>query len=208
MTVQKNPSFVLFLLVCLLGIENLFAFEESEIQHEVPAVEKIRYVPDMVWKPTRVGDDAETYTWKVVSVEGDIVTIESDGCSQTLSLLMPFSPPLSWENCGPGSGSHIIRKTKGTVFPLHKGTRFQHTATGRSSSGESWKTVRKCKVEKKVAVIVPMGNFDTWKLVCDESRFTHTYWISPELEFWVAYEQTRKGCCTELFEYSSITRPQ
>ena len=198
---------LILLLVSFLGAENLSAFEESEIHHALPEVKKIHYVPDMVWNPRRVGGDMETYTWEVDSVEDDVVTIRNDGCVQQLSLLMPFAPPLSWEGCGPVSGSHVIRKTKGDVFPLKADSRFQHSVSGRSSNGESWKTVRKCKVEGKVAVSVPMGSFDTWKLVCTESSKIHTYWISPELEFWVAYELTRKGCCTELYEYSSVTRP-
>lgn len=128
--------------------------------------------------------DAEKYSVKV-----------SNGCSWTRMTGM-FAPELKWYDCyQERSGTQKIINAIGNPWPLSRKTEFQYEFTGKwdDGFGAKWHQIQKCKVDKQVRVKVPMGEFDTYKLVCEDPSLRWTYWISPELGHRVAYEKKDKS---------------
>ena len=126
--------------------------------------------------------DEETYTAK-----------DSDGCTWT-SMTSMFAPDSMWTNCDGRSGTHEIIETRGNPWPLSHETMFQYEFTGKWSDGldGTWRSTRKCEVIEKVRVKVSAGEYDTYKLVCEDKWIKRTYWVSPKLSHSVAYEREHK----------------
>ncbi len=127
------------------------------------------------------------------SVDEMYTVRRDDGCSWTRMTYM-FAPSLKWNNCEDSNGTQKITETKGSPWPLSDKTEFQYTFTGKWSDGmgQPWRSTWKCKVDKQVRVKVPAGEYDTYKLVCEDEWNKRTYWISPELGHRVAFEENHK----------------
>jgi hypothetical protein len=120
---------------------------------------------------------------------------ESNGCSWT-RMTGKFAPTLEWYDCYQDrSGAQEIINTMGNPWPLSENTEFQYEFTGKwdDGFGAKWHQTRKCKVDKQVRVNVPAGEFDTYKLICEDPSLKWTYWISPKLGHRVAYELENKS---------------
>ena len=117
---------------------------------------------------------------------------DSEGCSWTRMTGM-FAPPLKYYDCyQERSATEEIIGTMGNPWPLSETTEFQYEFTGKYDDGfgEEW---RYCKVDQQVRVKVPAGEFDTFKLVCEDDWNRLTYWISPHLGHHVAFRHKNKS---------------
>jgi hypothetical protein len=137
---------------------------------------------------------------------------ESNGCSWT-RMTGKFAPTLVFHNCqGNGRrGTQKIINTMGNLWPLSGKTEFQYEFTGKwdDGFGAQWHQTRKCKVDKQVRVKVAAGEFDTYKLICEDPSLKWTYWISPELGHRVAYELKNKSFIARsyMLELVEIVHP-
>ena len=123
-----------------------------------------------------------------------------------------FAPELEWYDCyQERSGTQKIINTIGNPWPLSGKNEFQYEFTGKwdDGFGAQWHQIQKCKVDKQVRVKVPMGEFDTYKLVCEDPSLRWTYWISPELGHRVAYEKKDKSFLSRsyMLELVKIVHP-
>ena len=116
-----------------------------------------------------------------------------DGCSWT-RITQAFAPTLKWDNCEYASGTQEIISSEGSPWPLNAMTEFQYTFSGKYAGdlGQPWRSVWRCHVESQVRVKVPAGEYDTYKLICEDDWTKRTYWISPLLGHHVAFEDNSK----------------
>jgi hypothetical protein len=140
-------------------------------------------------------DDRKEHITYYESVGAEKYSVrDSDGCSQT-SMIGMFAPVLKWYDCRQGrSGTQEIIETMGNPWPLSENTEFQYVFAGKwdDGFGAQWYSTRKCKVDKQVRVNVPAGEFDTYKLICEDPWLKWTYWISPDLGYRVAFKKKDK----------------
>ena len=148
--------------------------------------------------------------YKTVNAESYSVR-DSDGCSWTRMTSM-FAPTLEWYDCyQERSGTQEIINTMGNPWPLREKTEFQYEFTGKWNDGfgAKWHQTRKCKVDKQVRVKVPAGEFDTYKLICEDPSLKWTYWISPKLGHRVAFELENKSFLSRsyMLELVKVVNP-
>ena len=147
----------------------------------------------------RVGQK-ETWRWKdraatyeVVSVDGDNVSWKgSDGCDW----ISPheFGPMLKWNSgCWGSGGTQTIKSREGNIFPLQVGSTMRWKIKGKNDRGFRWSRTRKCNVKGTANVTVPAGNFDTYRVVCTDSRSRWEWHFSPELGANVTYKSSIGG---------------
>ena len=113
-----------------------------------------------------------------------------------------FAPILEWYDCyQERSGTQEVINSIGNPWPLSGKTEFQYEFTGKwdDGFGAQWHQTRKCKVDKQVRVKVSAGEFDTYKLICEDPGLKLTYWISPELGYRVAYEKKDKSLVSNSY---------
>lgn len=128
---------------------------------------------------------------------------DSVGCSWTEMTDM-FAPTLAFNNCDGVSGTHKITETKGNPWPLSAESEFQYSFSGQLAGfGNPWSDTRKCEVDGQERIKVPAGEYDTYKIICKETRNVRTYWVSPELGYAVAikrknYRDNSKSYMMEL----------
>lgn len=129
----------------------------------------------------------------LVSKDGDGVTLEnSRGCSQTRKEDIFFSPPTKFKNCRDGTGTQTITSVEGNIWPLKIGKTQSWSLTVETTSGGTWNTSRHCEVESAERVSVPAGEFDTYKVVCNEPRGTSNWYYSPAAKSPVLFTRYRK----------------
>jgi len=164
------------------------------------------------WLKHWMKDDVEHIIY-IESVDAEKYRVRgSDGCRHTRMTDM-FGPVLVWSNChGAGrSGTQEIIKTTGNPWPLSEKTEFEYEFTGKwdDGFGAQWHQNQKCKVDKQVRVKVPAGEFDTYKLICDDPGLKWTYWISPELGHHVALERIYKHLISRsyMLELIKVVNP-
>ena len=136
---------------------------------------------------------------------------DSDGCSWTRMTNM-FAPTLQWYDCyQERTGIQEIVNSMGTPWPLSEITEFEYEFTGRwdDGFGAQWHETRKCKVDSQVRVRVPAGEFNTYKLICEDPSLKWTYWISPKLGHRVAYELVNKTFISRsyMLELVKVVKP-
>lgn len=188
----------------------VFAFEElgaaSLEPMERPSVSPFETGTAFHWLKN---GKASTYYFE--SVDAGTYTLRwDDGCRSTRLTLM-YAPSLEWSNCDYASGAQKITETRGNPWPLSEKTEFQYAYTGnyRDDLGQPWKSIWKCKVDKEVRVKVPAGEYDTFKLICEDDFLERTYWISPELRHYVALEEKSKIYISQwyLLEFVEAVKP-
>jgi len=155
--------------------------------------------------------DGKEFTYYYESVDEETYTIRGDdGCRSTRMTDM-FAPSLKWSNCEYASGIQKINKTKGGPWPLSDKTEFQYAFTGKYSDdlGQPWRSIWNCRVDKQIRVKVPAGEYDTYKLVCEDDWLERTYWISPKLGHHVALEEKSKIYISRwyMLEFVRVVNP-
>lgn len=155
--------------------------------------------------------NGKSSTYYFESIDAGTYTVRwDDGCRSTRLMLM-YAPSLEWNHCEYASASQKITETRGNPWPLSAKTEFQYAYIGnyRGDLGQPWQSIWKCKVDKQVRVEVPAGEYDTFKLICEDDLTVRTYWISPELRHHVALEEKSKIYISRwyLLEFVEAVKP-
>ena len=69
---------------------------------------------------------------------------------------------------------------------------FEATSLGQGSyagGGTNWSTHQTCEVDSQVRLAVPAGEFDTYKIVCQDRWSDEIWYIAPESEELVHFQR-------------------
>jgi len=124
---------------------------------------------------------------KVSGTDTTATYYRTDGCVWTRPV-RGFAPAYSWSNC-PSSGKSKVEFKGGDIWPLRVGNKFTYKLTGSSSILGSWNGERACEVKYMVRIKIVSGQYDTFKVVCEERWGTRSWWLAPEVGTAVAYRQ-------------------
>ena len=105
---------------------------------------------------------------------------DDNGCTYTIPRT-GFAPVTKFENCEGTTGSQEVELVSGSPWPLSIGNTWSYDVKGNSAQGNTWKGTRRCTAEEETRVTVPMGTYDTFKVVCRDPWRIRTYYVSPEI---------------------------
>ena len=75
-----------------------------------------------------------------------------------------------------------MENVKGALFPLEVGNKMSFNVVGKSTNWpDGWKEKRTCKVTAQERVTVEAGDFDAFKVVCNDEWRTRTWYFSPSV---------------------------
>ena len=135
--------------------------------------------------------DGIVYSETLIARNGDLATYRNgDGCEWT-DLYWGFAPTLTWANC-PGAGANKITKVAGELWPLEVGKAVSYDYSGVGKDGSPWQAVWRCEVEAQERITVPAGEYDTFKVVCDNPWTNSTTHVAPRVNNVVAIIRTQK----------------
>lgn len=169
------------LLVCMNASGDLQVLRTGIQMEEVQ--EHAGWNAGTVWKGLKDGSPQQmTY----VRVTGASETLrESDGCTWTRPRGF-YAPSTEWTNCTSRDGKATV-ELKWPVFPFHVGKTWAFNVdAGR------WRTSRECKVVDTARVRIVSGEYDTFKIVCNDKWNTRTRYYAPKLGATVYYERHRR----------------
>lgn len=154
--------------------------------------------------------DGEEQSSEVILADAGSITVQqSIGCKYTDPLsknnLRNLTPSILWENCTNGGGGNADVTVEGELFPLALGNKVVYTVKGTSTSGSwtgEWSQRRVCKVDDQVRIQTLAGEYDTWKIVCKDSKNKRTHYYSPELGQVVAMK--RKNSSNQSRNYTVV----
>ena len=153
-----------------------------------------------VWKGLKDGSSHQV-TYVRVTRKSETLR-ESDGCTWTRSRGF-YAPSTEWTNCKSRDGKATV-ELKWPVFPFHVGKTWAYNVdAGR------WRTSRECKVVDTASVRIVSGEYDTFKIVCNDKWNTRTRYYAPKLGGTVYYERhhRKKGQRTK-YELIKIVLPE
>lgn len=108
------------------------------------------------------------------------VTIAEDtGCVFSLPT-SGYAPAYSFTNCNGFTGTQNVEAPSESPFPLTVGKSWTYAYSGSNTKGGEWNDTRRCKVEATARITVPLGEFDTYKVVCNDEFHRRTWYVSPE----------------------------
>lgn len=129
--------------------------------------------------------------------------VRTDGCEWTRQV-KGLAPAIEWKNC-PSTGKAKVDFVSGTIWPLMVGNSFSYSVKGQSSLlARAWGTRRKCTVTDTVRVRIVSGDYDTYKVVCNERFGTRTWWFAPKVGTAIAYLHKPSRGEMILQEYTHI----
>lgn len=146
-------------------------------------------------RETLIAQDAEANTW-----------ISSTGCSWTVPRT-GFAPATEWSSCSSADGTATVKgaNTSG-IYPLTVGKRWSYEVAGKNVTGFPWSGERRCEVESQARVTVPMGTYDTYKVVCGDQWSVRTWYLAPEVDATVLFtRQAVKSDWSERYELKELT---
>ena len=125
--------------------------------------------------PTYAKGDEYTFdnpveTWKVVSIEDDLVTWQSSlGASQT-TMFDPLLPPIQWMKPDKSEGKRRIVEWSGSLFPLKAGNKLTYKSAVRVNEERGHALfVWNCYTGHPRSVSVPAGDFAAFPVYCRRS---------------------------------------
>ena len=135
--------------------------------------------------------DGIVYSETLIARDGDLATYRNgDGCEWT-DIYWGFAPTLTWANC-PGAGANEIAKVAGDLWPLEVGKAVSYDYSGVGKDGKPWQAVWRCEVEAQERITVVSGEYDTFKVVCDNPWTVSTAHVAPRVNNVVAIIRTQK----------------
>ena len=135
--------------------------------------------------------DGIVYSETLIARDGDQATYRNgDGCEWT-DIYWGFAPTLSWKGC-PGDGANKITKVTGEIWPLEVGKAVSYDYSGVGKDGSPWQAVWRCEVEAQERITVVSGDYDTFKVVCDNPWTQSTTHVAPQVSNVVAIIRTQK----------------
>ena len=142
----------------------------------------------------RVGT-TQTYKWssnerqrsqKIVAVDESTVSYERRGCNYTIAHHGEFDTrgqSLKWANCGRSRSSGTGKiKLVGKIYPMAIGNSWVWKYSWESDSGRSGGRAIECEVKDQVRVSLPLGDFDTYRVLCQTPYAFRESYISPVLK--------------------------
>lgn len=180
-------------LVLYLLAGNAFALTELESITELPPMPG----PDsrrIGWEWHFIDQNGKAGHMRKIAGDDKQASYErTDGCQWTRST-SGFAPAIKWSNC-PSTGSSSVNILKNSLWPLQIGNSITYKVSGNSSLiGRAWSSRRSCKVNGMVKISIVSGEYDTYKVICEERWGTRTWWLAPEVGTAVAYQQkTKRG---------------
>ncbi len=137
--------------------------------------------------------DGIVYSETLIARDGDLATYRNgDGCEWT-DIYWGFAPTLSWSGCpGAGDGANKITKATGELWPLEVGKAVSYDYSGVDKDGKPWQAVWRCEVEAQERITVVSGEYDTFKVVCDNPWTKSTTHVAPRVNNVVAIIRTQK----------------
>lgn len=159
--------------------------EEAPTSAALPAIEK-PFFYDVGYTHTSERKDGTNRVMTVLESNETTVTWETDNGCRFTSIHDNFAPDLTWTNCN-NSGTQEHQLLEGQAYPLKLGNEWRYKVSGSNDEGGKWKTTRSCKVEGEVQITVPMGTYDTLKVVCRDNWRVRTWYMAPELGHSVFY---------------------
>ena len=137
--------------------------------------------------------DGKEFKREIVAVNGDMMSArESDGCEFT-AMAWGFAPGATWSNCKPFTdGTQKITAAKGEIWPLAVGKTFSYDVTGSNSAGNTWSGTRKCSVPETARITTVSGQYDAFKVVCEDPWTRRTWYVAPAAETTVHFTRYRK----------------
>ncbi len=137
--------------------------------------------------------DGIVYSETLIARDGDLATYRNgDGCEWT-DVYWGFAPTLSWANCpGAGDGANKIVKVTGELWPLEVGKAVSYDYSGVGKDGSPWQAVWRGEVEAQERITVVSGEYDTFKVVCDNPWTKSTTHVAPRVNNVVAIIRTQK----------------
>ena len=134
--------------------------EMGKLQNLDPAPRPAAFNVGDTFKAILNGKDHQA---TVIKVTADETTWKDDQGCVIQKLTFGFTLPSKWENCVYGTGNGIV-KLKNDPWPLTLGKKWKSHA-----NGQGWQTTRSCKVAAAVKVSTTLGEFDTYKVKCNDS---------------------------------------
>ena len=102
-----------------------------------------------------------------------------------------FGPDYFYRNCGGYTATQEVEPPSESPFPLSVGKSWSYGYSG-IWEGEPWRDTRRCTVAGTARVTVPLGDFDTFKVVCNDRWINRTWYVSPEVGQAVKYKRFHK----------------
>ncbi len=177
-------------LLCILLITSASAraleeLERIELLEPMPGPDK----RNIGWEWHYIDQNGKAgYMRKIGGTASTASYSRTDGCKWTRAI-RGFAPALVWSDC-PSSGNAEVEFNGGDIWPIKVGNKFSYRMQGSSSFiGFKWSGERNCEITYSVRVKTVAGEFDSFKLVCQERWGTRTWWLSPEVGTAVAYQQ-------------------
>jgi hypothetical protein len=135
----------------------------------------------------------ETATSELVSIEGDLYNFESSTGATWTNYANPILPSPKWSGEDWGVGTQSIEEVEGALFPLEVGNTMSFYVVGKSTKWpDGWKDKRDCEVKAQERISVEAGDFDAFKVVCNDEWRARTYYFSPEVNDIVWYRSVHK----------------
>ena len=164
------------LFVLLTLVSNSFAIPVSAFEElgevSLKPMEKLSTLPMVVGTEQHWLKDGKEYFIYFEEVNAETYRIrDSDSCSWTRVTGTIFAPHLEIYDCYQERNVTMkITKTTGSPWPLSERTEFQYEIEGKydDSFDSPWQITRFCKVDKQVRVRVRAGEFDTYRLACED----------------------------------------
>lgn len=150
--------------------------------------------------------DGEADVLRLVSRDSEALIYEKpDGCRFQRSVEHGsfFSPTVKWENCGGSTGGRNIESVSGEPWPLEVGKTWSYDAEGWTG-GDRWTSDTRCSVDGTARVKVPMGEFDTYKVICNTKWTQKVRYVAPDVGTTVKLVQSRNSAYSNAPEYTWV----
>jgi len=132
-------------------------------------------------------------TFEVVSAENSLTRTVSDDGHEYTNLPNIILPSPSFSGAKWGEGKQSISSVKGELFPLTVGNKMSFMVNGESTKWpDGWKNKRVCEVESQERITVVAGEYDAFRIVCDEKQRKRVMYFSPEINTLVWYKNVHK----------------
>lgn len=190
----------ILLLACLVGIAGcqtvgppiakpIGTAAESEVSKPLAPMPKPSLAVGDTWRGT--DDKARAITTRVIAVNGEQVSLlRSDGCIQSMKA-WEFGPSDQWKDCALPDGSHTTLEGD-SLWPLKVGNTAKYVGQGSydNDRGQTeWSTLRTCKVESQVRVATAAGEYDSFKVACQDRWSDEIWYFAPEAKGIVHFER-------------------
>lgn len=160
------------------------------------ALSEAAFVPPPVGQQaTWLTEDGSNVTWTVVAVDDGSYSLRSDQ-GETATDVTPFFATAAW-SVRDGAGTTTFDGDPRSLFPLRVGNRAEWQSRGINND-EAFQSATRCTVSEQVRVVVPAGDFDTFKVDCiagsdlSNPSSRSTYYYAPAVGDIVRYHRSHR----------------